>query len=54
MGELHNEQNDDMQECMMAQEEQAYCQAVSDVAGFIASGAVSKEQFEIDLREAMK
>jgi len=52
-GEEFQQQNDDMQECMMAQEEQAYSQAVSEVAEFIRNGAVTMEQFEENLREAL-
>jgi len=52
-GEEFQEQQDDMQECMMAQEEQAYSQAVSEVAEFIRNGAVTMEQFEENLREAL-
>jgi len=47
-GELHAEQNDDMLMMMM---EQAYYEAVNDVADFIMSGDVTLEKFEKDLRE---
>ena len=41
MSELHATQDDDMMECMLAEEEQAYYNAINAVKGFIESGAVS-------------
>lgn len=45
-------QDDDqgMQECILAHEEQAFHNAVQEVKGFIDSGAVSFEQVEMILR----
>lgn len=42
--EAHAGQDNDMQECMMDQEEQAYYKAIEDVAGFINNGAVTFDQ----------
>jgi len=50
--EAWQEQQDDMQEINDA-EECSYYQAVREVAEFIRNGAVSMEQFELNLREAI-
>jgi len=49
-GELHAEQNQD-DDMLMMMMEQAYYEAVNDVADFIMSGDVTLEKFEKDLRE---
>jgi len=51
-GEAFQEQQDDMQEICDA-EECSYYQAVREVAEFIRNGAVTMEQFEENLREAL-
>jgi len=51
-GELHAEQNQDDGMLMMMME-QAYYEAVNDVADFIRSGDVSLEKFEKDLKEVL-
>ena len=53
--ELHAEQQgqDDMQECIFAHEEQACHNAISEVASFINSGAISFEEVERILRESV-
>jgi len=51
-GELHAEQNQDDGMLMMMME-QAYYEAVNDVADFIMAGDVTLEQFEKDLREVL-
>jgi len=51
-GELHAEQNQDDGMLMMMME-QAYYEAVNDVADFIMAGDVTLEKFEKDLREVL-
>jgi len=51
-GELHAEQNQDDGMLLMMME-QAYYEAVNDVADFILSGDKTKEQFEKDLMEVL-
>ena len=44
-------EDDSMQECIFAHEEQACHNAISEVASFIRSGAISFEEVERILRE---
>ena len=52
MSKLHQEQQgqDDMMECVYAHEEQACHHAISEVASFIRSGAISFEEVERIIR----
>jgi len=49
MSELHAEQDHSIMECMLAEEEQAYYNAINEVKGFIESGAVSFEKVKYDI-----
>ena len=52
MGELQSKQDNDMMECMIAEEEMCYYQAVSTLASFIDND-VSMEKAINDLREVV-
>lgn len=52
-GKMHAEQNNQDDGMLLMMMEQAYYEAVNDVADFIRSGDVTLEKFEKDLREVL-